>query len=69
MGAVRHVPASRAAVVATLEPVLAALFAWIIHGEALAALQIGGGLAVVCAVVWIQSQAPAGEAEMAPEYR
>jgi drug/metabolite transporter (DMT)-like permease len=67
MGAVRHVPASRAAVVATLEPVLAALFAWIIHGEALDAIQIAGGLAVVSAVVWVQLQNPAGEAELAPE--
>lgn len=67
MAAVRHVPASRAAVVATLEPVLAALFAFLIHGEALSAIQVAGGLAVVSAVVWVQAQAPAGEAELAPE--
>jgi drug/metabolite transporter (DMT)-like permease len=47
--------------------VLAALFAWIIHGEALDAIQIAGGLAVVSAVVWVQLQNPAGEAELAPE--
>ena len=27
-----------------------------------------GGLAVVSAVVWVQAQAPAGEAEVAPGY-
>jgi drug/metabolite transporter (DMT)-like permease len=51
VGAVRHVPASRAAVVATLEPVLAAAFAWPIHGQGLAAVQIAGGLLVLAAVV------------------
>jgi drug/metabolite transporter (DMT)-like permease len=69
IGAVRHVPASRAAVVATLEPVLAALFAWLIHGEALSAVQLAGGAAVVAAVVWIQLQAPAAESEVAPGWR
>jgi drug/metabolite transporter (DMT)-like permease len=69
IGAVRHVPASRAAVVATLEPVLAALFAWVIHGEALSAVQLAGGGAVVAAVVWIQAQAPAAESEVAPGWR
>ena len=42
----------RAAVVATLEPVLAAVFAWLIHDEALAAVQIAGGMAVIAAVAW-----------------
>ena len=36
VAALRHVPAPRAGVVATLEPVLAAVFAWVIHDEALA---------------------------------
>jgi drug/metabolite transporter (DMT)-like permease len=69
IGAVRHVPASRVAVVATLEPVLAAAFAWLIHGEALSAVQLAGGAAVVGAVVWIQRQAPAAESEIAPSWR
>jgi drug/metabolite transporter (DMT)-like permease len=68
VGAVRHVPASRVAVVATLEPVLAAAFAWPIHGQHLAAVQILGGAIVVGAVIWVQRQAPADEAEMAPAY-
>jgi drug/metabolite transporter (DMT)-like permease len=68
VGAVRHMPASRAAVVATLEPVLAAAFAWPIHGQGLAAAQIAGGLLVLAAVVWVQHRAPADEAELAPAY-
>lgn len=55
VAALRHLPASRAAVVATLEPVLAAAFAWVIHDEALAAVQIAGGCAVVAAVAWVQT--------------
>jgi drug/metabolite transporter (DMT)-like permease len=66
VAAVRHVPASRAAVVATLEPVLAAVFAWIIHDEALAAVQVAGGVAVLAAVVWVQARRPDLEAELAP---
>ncbi len=66
VAALRHVPAPRAGVVATLEPVLAAVFAWIIHDEALAAVQIAGGMAVVAAVAWVQSRRPDLEAELAP---
>jgi len=52
------VPAARAGVVATLEPVLSALFAFAIHDEGLAAVQIAGGLMVLAAVVWVQTQRP-----------
>jgi drug/metabolite transporter (DMT)-like permease len=69
VAALRHIPAPRAAVVATLEPVLAAIFAWLIHDEALAAVQVAGGLAVVAAVAWVQSRAPEHDAEMAPALR
>jgi len=62
----RHVPASRAAVVATLEPVLAALFAFIIHGETLRPVQLAGGAAVLVAVGWVQSQRPDLAAEAMP---
>jgi drug/metabolite transporter (DMT)-like permease len=68
VAAVRHIPASRAAVVATLEPVLAAVFAWAIHGENLSAVQIAGGLLVVAAVIWVQLQREVSEAEIAPEH-
>ncbi|MDQ4041462.1 MAG: EamA family transporter [Actinomycetota bacterium] len=64
--AVRHIPAPRAAVVATLEPVLAAGFAWAIHDEALSPAQIAGGLLVVAAVVWVQMQRISHELEAAP---
>jgi drug/metabolite transporter (DMT)-like permease len=69
VAALRHIPAPRAAVVATLEPVLAAAFAWLLHDEALAAVQIAGGFAVLAAVVWVQSRRPDLEAELAPPLR
>jgi drug/metabolite transporter (DMT)-like permease len=64
--AVRHIPAPRAAVVATLEPVLAAIIAWPVLDQALAAPQIAGIVVVVGAVVWVQSHRPQLEAERAP---
>jgi drug/metabolite transporter (DMT)-like permease len=66
VAAVRHIPAPRAAVVATLEPVLAGVFAWVLHDQALAAVQVAGALMVVAAVLWVQSRRPDLEAEMAP---
>jgi drug/metabolite transporter (DMT)-like permease len=68
VAALRHVPAPRAAVVATLEPVLAALFAYLIHSESLAAVQLTGGALVVAAVVWVQSHTPDLHAEAAPPH-
>jgi drug/metabolite transporter (DMT)-like permease len=69
VAAVRHLPASRAAVVATLEPVFGALLAWPIHGQALAPIQIAGGLLAIGAIIWVQSQRTGLEAELAPAYR
>ncbi len=69
VAALRHVPAPRVAVIATLEPVLGAVFAWIIHDEALAAIQIAGGLIVITAVAWVQTRRPDLEAESAPQTR
>lgn len=69
VAAVRHIPASRAAIVATLEPVLAAVFAWFLHDQELAAVQVVGAAAVLAAVAWVQSQRPDLEAELAPEGR
>ena len=37
-----HLPAARVGVVATLEPPLAAIVAWIVHGEALTGVQNRG---------------------------
>lgn len=69
VAALRLVPAPRAAVVATLEPVLAAAFAWLLHGEVLAAPQLAGGAVVLAAVVWVQSHRPDVAAESAPAVR
>jgi drug/metabolite transporter (DMT)-like permease len=69
VAALRHIPAPRAAVVATLEPALAAVFAWIVLGESLAAVQIAGGAVVLTAVAWVQSRRPDLEAEGAPPSR
>jgi hypothetical protein len=65
--AVRHLPASRVAVVATLEPVLGALIAWPLLGQALSPIQIGG-LLVIGAVIWVQTGRQGLEAELAPGY-
>jgi drug/metabolite transporter (DMT)-like permease len=69
VASLRHIPAPRAAVVATLEPALAAVFAWIVLGEELAAVQVAGGAVVLTAVAWVQSRRPDLEAEGAPPSR
>ena len=69
VAALRHLPAPRAAVVATLEPVLAAIFAWWLHDEHLALVQLAGGVLVLGAVLWVQSHRPDLEAELAPPLR
>jgi drug/metabolite transporter (DMT)-like permease len=69
VAALRHLPAPRVAVAATLEPVLAALFAWFLHHEELALVQIAGGALVLSAVLWVQSRRPDLEAELAPPLR
>jgi drug/metabolite transporter (DMT)-like permease len=69
VASLRHIPAPRAAVVATLEPALAAVFAWILLDEELAAVQIAGGAVVLTAVAWVQSRRPDLEAEGAPPSR
>ena len=69
VGALRHLPAPRAAIAATLEPVLAAVFAWWLHDEHLALVQLAGGAMVLAAVLWIRSRRPDLEAELAPPLR
>jgi drug/metabolite transporter (DMT)-like permease len=69
VAALRHLPATRVAVAATLEPVLGALFAWWLHGEGLALVQLAGGALVLGAVLWVQSHRPDLEAELAPPLR
>jgi drug/metabolite transporter (DMT)-like permease len=69
VAALRHLPAPRAAIAATLEPVLAAIFAWWLHDESLAAVQLLGGAFVIGAVLWVQSRRPDLEAELAPQLK
>jgi drug/metabolite transporter (DMT)-like permease len=66
LSALRHLPAARVGVVATLEPVLATMIAWAVHDEALTGIQIAGGLLVVAAVAWVQSHPPSPEVEAVP---
>jgi DME family drug/metabolite transporter len=54
--AVRQVRAERASIAATLEPVLAALAAWIWLDQALSGMQIAGGLLVIVGVVTLQAK-------------
>ena len=69
VSALRHLPAARVGVIAALEPPIAAIVAWAVHGEALTAVQISGGLMVVAAVAWVQSHAPSPEVEAVPALR
>ena len=66
VAALALIPAPRAGVVPRLEPVPAALFPWLLLGEALAAVQVFGMALVVAAVVWVQLHRPDLEAEAAP---
>lgn len=51
---VQRVRAERAAIAATLEPVLAGVFAWIWLGQDLSFVQIAGGAIVIASVAWLQ---------------
>ena len=51
---VSHIKSERASIAATLEPVLAALFAWLWLEESLSPAQIAGGALVLGAVVALQ---------------
>ncbi len=48
--ALAHLPAAFSAVGLLLQPVMAALFAWVLLGEPLVALQIAGGLVVLIGI-------------------
>lgn len=54
-GALRHLSATRASIVMTLEPVVAALVAWAWLGETLGAAQLAGGLVVIVGILLAQS--------------
>ncbi|MHB0869527.1 MAG: DMT family transporter [Chloroflexota bacterium] len=57
VGAVKHVEASRAAIVATVEPVAAAIFALLLLGELLTSSQLLGGFLVLAGSVLAQQRA------------
>jgi DME family drug/metabolite transporter len=52
---VERVKAERAAIAATLEPVLGAVVAWVLLDQSLGTLQIAGGVLVIAAVILIQT--------------
>jgi DME family drug/metabolite transporter len=52
---VERVKAERAAIAATLEPVLGAVVAWILLDQSLGVLQTLGGVLVMAAVILIQT--------------
>ena len=66
VSALHHVPATRVTIIAMLEPVLAALMAWIWLEEELGALQVVGGLVVLAGVVLAQT-ARAEDRQKGPE--
>jgi drug/metabolite transporter (DMT)-like permease len=62
---INYIRSTRAIITATLEPISAGFIAFLFLGEALEALQILGGMAVVGAIVLLQTQRE--QDEMAPE--
>ena len=54
-GALRHISATRASIVATLEPVIATVVAWIWLGETFGATQLIGGAIVLAGIFLAQS--------------
>jgi drug/metabolite transporter (DMT)-like permease len=55
VGALHHIPATRASIVAMFEPVVASAVAWAWLGEALDAIQIVGAAVVLCGIALAQS--------------
>jgi drug/metabolite transporter (DMT)-like permease len=51
----RHISATRASIVSTLEPVVATLVAWAWLGEALGATQLVGGAVVIAGILVAES--------------
>ena len=47
----QHIPAARTAIIMTMEPVFAAIFGYWLAGDRLVALQIFGGVLILCALV------------------
>ena len=51
---IQRVPAEKAAIIATLEPFVAAILAWMWFGQSLSVLQIIGGVLIIVAVTALQ---------------
>jgi len=54
-GALRHIPATRASIVATLEPVIATIVAWLWLGETFGTAQLIGGAVVLTGILLAQT--------------
>jgi drug/metabolite transporter (DMT)-like permease len=54
-GALRHISATRASIVATFEPVVATVIAWAWLGQTFGLAQLTGGLVVIAAILLAQS--------------
>lgn len=61
LAAVKLIPAARVGLTATIEPVVAALVAWLVLAEQLAPAQIAGGAIVVVAILVAQSLRPTAD--------
>jgi drug/metabolite transporter (DMT)-like permease len=55
VSALRHLPATRVAIIAMLEPVVATVVAWAWLGESLGSVQLIGALVVLTAIVLAQT--------------
>jgi drug/metabolite transporter (DMT)-like permease len=55
VSALRHLPATRVAIIAMVEPVVATLVAWVWLGESLGALQLTGAAIVLAAIALAQT--------------
>jgi drug/metabolite transporter (DMT)-like permease len=55
LAALRHLPPTTAGIVATVEPVLASIVAWLWVGQVLSAWQVAGGVVVLTGIVLAQT--------------
>jgi len=61
IASMRYIEASRASITATLEPVMAATFAYFVLGETLEPLQLLGGAMVLGAILMLSGRAKGSE--------
>ena len=55
VGALRHISATKASIVSSLEPVVATVIAWAWLGETFGATQLVGGAVVIAGILVAQS--------------